>query len=107
MHGLLLDGARPALPVEGDDAIAGRLVHLIAEDRGSAAPGVRPPQPLGQAMPVEQVVAERKRARVGPDELPSDQERPGDPGFGSGPFQGCVRAQREFMKFVRTIHFPL
>ena len=77
--GLLLDGDRPPLAVELHDAEALGVVHVVAEDRGAARlrvlHGAR--QVAGQAVAVEDVVAEHQRARLAGDELLADGERLG------------------------------
>ena len=76
LGGLLLDGDGPALPVELHDAEALGVVHVVAEDRGAARlcvlHGAR--QVAGQAVAVEDVVAEHERARLAGDELLADGE---------------------------------
>lgn len=77
--GLLLDGDGPALPVELHDAEALGVVHVVAEDRGAARLGVLDGarQVAGQAVAVEDVVAEHQGARLAGDELLADGERLG------------------------------
>lgn len=74
--GLLLDGDGPPLAVELHDAEALGVVHVVAEDRGSARlcvlDGAR--QVARQAVAVEDVVAEHERARLAGDELLADGE---------------------------------
>lgn len=74
--GLLLDGDGTALPVELHDAEALGVVHVVAEDRGAARLGVLDGarQVARQAVAVEDVVAEHKRARLAGDELLADGE---------------------------------
>ena len=76
LRGLLLDGDGTALPVELHDAEALGVVHVVAEDRGPAGlcvlDGAR--QVAGQAVAVEDVVAEHERARLTGDELLADGE---------------------------------
>ena len=76
LGGLLLDGDGPALPVELHDAEALGVVHVVAEDRGAARLGVLDGarQVAGQAVAVEDVVAEHQRARLAGDELLADGE---------------------------------
>ena len=73
---LLLDGDGPALAVELHDAEALGVVDVVAEDRGAARlrvlHGAR--QVAGQAVAVEDVVAEHQRARLAGDELLADGE---------------------------------
>ena len=77
LGGLLLDGDGPALPVELHDAEALGVVHVVAEDRGAARLGVLDGarQVAGQAVAVEDVVAEHQRARLAGDEVLADGER--------------------------------
>lgn len=76
LGGLLLDGDGPPLAVELHDAEALGVVHVVAEDRGAARlcvlHGAR--QVAGQAVAVEDVVAEHQRARLAGDELLADGE---------------------------------
>ena len=76
LGGLLLDGYGPALPVELHDAEALGVVHVVAEDRGPTGlcvlHGAR--QVAGQAVAVEDVVAEHQGARLAGDELLTDGE---------------------------------
>lgn len=74
--GLLLDGDGPPLAVELHDAEALGVVHVVAEDRGAARLGVLDGarQVAGQAVAVEDVVAEHQRARLAGDELLADGE---------------------------------
>ena len=74
--GLLLDGDGPALPVELHDAEALGVVHVVAEDRGAARLGVLDGarQVAGQAVAVEDVVAQHQGARLAGDELLADGE---------------------------------
>ena len=74
--GLLLDGDGTALAVELDDAEALGVVHVVAEDRGAARLGVLDGarQVAGQAVAVEDVVAEDEGARLAGDELLADGE---------------------------------
>ena len=77
LGGLLLDGDGPALAVELHDAEALGVVHVVAEDRGAARLGVLDGarQVAGQAVAVEDVVAEHQRARLAGDEVLADGER--------------------------------
>ena len=77
--GLLLDGDGPPLAVELHDAEALGVVHVVAEDRGAARLGVLDGarQVAGQAVAVEDVVAEHQGARLAGDELLADGERLG------------------------------
>ena len=79
LGGLLLDGHGPPLSVELDDAEALGVVHVVAEDRGAARLGVLhgARQVAGQAVAVEDVVAQDERARLAGDELLADGERLG------------------------------
>lgn len=74
--GLLLDGDGTALAVELHDAEALGVVHVVAEDRGPTGlcvlDGAR--QVAGQAVAVEDVVAEHQGARLAGDELLADGE---------------------------------
>ena len=74
--GLLLDGDGPPLRIELHDAEALGVVHVVAEDRGPAGlcvlDGAR--QVAGQAVAVEDVVAEHERARLAGGELLADGE---------------------------------
>ena len=74
--GLLLDGHGPPPAVELHDAEALGVVHVVAEDRGSARLGVPggARQVARQAVAVEDVVAEHQRARLAGDELLADGE---------------------------------
>lgn len=74
--GLLLDGDGPALAIELHDAEALGVVHVVAEDRGAARLGVLDGarQVAGQAVAVEDVVAEHQRARLAGDEVLADGE---------------------------------
>lgn len=74
--GLLLDGDGPPLAVELHDAEALGVVHVVAEDRGAARLGVLDGarQVAGQAVAVEDVVAEHQRARLAGDEVLADGE---------------------------------
>lgn len=74
--GLLLDGDGPPLAVELHDAEALGVVHVVAEDRGAARlrvlDGAR--QVAGQAVAVEDVVAQHQGARLSADEVLADGE---------------------------------
>ena len=74
--GLLLDGDGTALPVELHDAEALGVVHVVAEDRGAARLGVLDGarQVAGQAVAVEDVVAQHQGARLSADEVLADGE---------------------------------
>ena len=74
--GLLLDGDGPPLRIELHDAEALGVVHVVAEDRGAARLGVLDGarQVAGQAVAVEDVVAEHQGARLAGDELLADGE---------------------------------
>ena len=74
--GLLLDGDGPPLAVELHDAEALGVVHVVAEDRGPTGLGVldRARQVAGQAVAVEDVVAEHQGARLAGDEVLADGE---------------------------------
>ena len=76
LGGLLLDGDGPPLPVELHDAEALGVVHVVAEDRGPPRLGVLDGarQVAGQAVAVEDVVAEHQGARLAGDELLADGE---------------------------------
>ena len=76
LGGLLLDGHGPPLAVELHDAEALGVVHVVAEDRGAAQLGVLDGarQVAGQAVAVEDVVAEHQGARLAGDELLADGE---------------------------------
>ena len=76
LGGLLLDGDGPPLAVELHDAEALGVVHVVAEDRGAARLGVLDGarQVAGQAVAVEDVVAEHQRARLAGDEVLADRE---------------------------------
>lgn len=76
---LLLDGDGPPLAVELHDAEALGVVHVVAEDRGPPRLGVLDGarQVAGQAVAVEDVVAEHQGARLAGDELLADGERLG------------------------------
>ena len=74
--GLLLDGDGPPLAVELHDAEALGVVHVVAEDRGAARLGVLDGarQVAGQAVAVEDVVAQHQGARLSADEVLADGE---------------------------------
>ena len=74
--GLLLDGDGTALRIELHDAEALGVVHVVAEDRGPARLGVLDGarQVAGQAVAVEDVVAEHQGARLAVNELLADGE---------------------------------
>lgn len=74
--GLLLDGDGTALAVELHDAEALGVVHVVAEDRGAARLGVLDGarQVAGQAVAVEDVVAQHQGARLSADEVLADGE---------------------------------
>ena len=76
LGGLLLDGDGPPLRIELDDAEALGVVHVVAEDRGAARLGVLDSarQMAGQAVAVEDVVAEHEGARLAGDEVLADGE---------------------------------
>lgn len=73
---LLLDGHGPPLAVELHDAEALGVVHVVAEDRGAARLGVLDGarQVAGQAVAVEDVVAQHQGARLSADEVLADGE---------------------------------
>ena len=73
---LLLDGDGPPLRIELHDAEALGVVHVVAEDRGAARLGVLDGarQVTGQAVAVEDVVAEHQGARLAGDEVLADGE---------------------------------
>ena len=74
--GLLLDGDGPPLAVELHDAEALGVVHVVAEDRGPTGLGVLDGarQVAGQAVAVEDVVAQHQGARLSADEVLADGE---------------------------------
>lgn len=74
--GLLLDGDGPPLRIELDDPEALRVVDVVAEDRGAARLGVLDGarQVAGQAVAVEDVVAQHQGARLSADEVLADGE---------------------------------
>ena len=76
LGGLLLDGDGPPLAIELHDAEALGVVHVVAEDRGPTRLGVLDgaSQVAGQAVAVEDVVAEHQRARLAGDEVLADGE---------------------------------
>lgn len=76
LGGLLLDGDGPPLAVELHDAEALGVVHVVAEDRGAARLGVLDGarQVAGQAVSVEDVVAQHQGARLTVNELLADGE---------------------------------
>ena len=76
LRGLLLDGDGPPLRIELHDAEALGVVHVVAEDRGPPRLGVLDGarQVAGQAVAVEDVVAEHEGARLAVDELLADGE---------------------------------
>ena len=76
LGGLLLDGDGPPLAVELHDAEALGVVHVVAEDRGPPRLGVLDGarQVAGQAVSVEDVVAQHERARLTVNELLADGE---------------------------------
>ena len=73
---LLLDGDGPPLAVELHDAEALGVVHVVAEDRGPPRLGVLDGtrQVAGQAVAVEDVVAQDQGARLAVNELLADGE---------------------------------
>lgn len=76
LGGLLLDGDGPALAVELHDAEALGVVHVVAEDRGTARLRVLDGllQVAAEAVAVEDVVAEHEGARLAGDEVLADGE---------------------------------
>ena len=76
LGGLLLDGHGPPPRVELHDAEALGVVHVVAEDRGPPRLGVLDGarQVAGQAVSVEDVVAQHERARLTVNELLADGE---------------------------------
>ena len=76
LGGLLLDGDGPPLAVELHDAEALGVVHVVAEDRGPPRLGVLhgARQVAGQAVAVEDVVAQDQGARLAVNELLADGE---------------------------------
>ena len=76
LGGLLLDGDGPPPAVELHDAEALGVVHVVAEDRGPPRLGVLDGarQVAGQAVAVEDVVAQHERARLTVNELLADGE---------------------------------
>ena len=74
--GLLLDGDGPPLRIELHDAEALGVVHVVAEDRGPSGLGVLDGarQVAGQAVAVEDVVAQHQGARLSADEVLADGE---------------------------------
>ena len=76
LGGLLLDGDGPPLAVELHDAEALGVVHVVAEDRGTARLRVLDGllQVAAEAVAVEDVVAEHERARLTVNELLADGE---------------------------------
>ena len=76
LGGLLLDGDGPPLAVELHDAEALGVVHVIAEDSGTARLGVLhgARQVARQAVAVEDVVAQHEGARLAGDEVLADGE---------------------------------
>ena len=76
LGGLLLDGDGPAPRIELHDAEALGVVHVVAEDRGAARLGVLDGarQVAGQAVAVEDVVAQHQGARLSADEVLADGE---------------------------------
>ena len=76
LGGLLLDGHGPPPRIELHDAEALGVVHVVAEDRGAARLGVLDGarQVAGQAVAVEDVVAQHQRARLSADEVLADGE---------------------------------
>ena len=76
LGGLLLDGDGPPPRIELDDPEALRVVDVVAEDRGAARLGVLDGarQVAGQAVAVEDVVAQHQGARLSADEVLADGE---------------------------------
>lgn len=76
LGGLLLDGHGPPPRIELHDAEALGVVHVVAEDRGPPRLGVLDGarQVAGQAVSVEDVVAQHERARLTVNELLADGE---------------------------------
>ena len=86
--GLLLDGDGAALAVELDDAEALGVVHVVAEHGGTARRCVLHglPQVPGEAVAVEDVVAQHERAGLPADEPLADGE-----GLGEAVRRGLLR----------------
>ena len=76
LGGFLLDGDGPPLRIELHDAEALGVVHVVPEDRGPPRFGVLhgARQVTGQAVAVEDVVAEHQGARLAGDEVLADGE---------------------------------
>ena len=76
LGGLLLDGDGPPLRIELNDPEALGVVHVVAEDRGAARLGILDGtrQVAGQAVAVEDVVAQHQRAGLAGDEVLADGE---------------------------------
>ena len=77
---LLLDADGAPAPVEVDDAVALRVVHAVGEDGGAALARAGAVQRVGEAVAVEDVVAEDEADRTAADEVRADQEGLGDAG---------------------------
>ena len=74
---LLHDGDGLLVLVELDHAVAFRVVHVVAEHRGTMLGRSRLAQRAAQAIAVEDVVAQHQSARLAVDELLAQQERLG------------------------------
>ena len=71
---LLLDGDRPPVLVEFNDAVLSRIFHVIAEDRRALLPLRRRPKHPGEALAVEDIVAQHQRDPVVSDEIGAENE---------------------------------
>src|SRR5450759_3410370 len=72
---LLLEADRVPLPVELYDAVTPGVEHAVGEDGRAGRTGGRALEHLRQAVPVEQVVAERERDGVLAHERTTDEKR--------------------------------
>src|SRR5206468_87502 len=72
---LLLDRQRTIVLVELDDAVALRIVNAVCEYGRAGVTAVRAAQRIGQAVAIEDVVAENQTARIAADKLGTDEER--------------------------------
>src|SRR5216684_384632 len=71
---LLLDADGPAVVVELDHAVALGIVNPVGEHGGAVGPRAGATECVGQAVSVEDVVAEDQTARIGSDEVATDEE---------------------------------
>src|SRR5262249_38473323 len=72
---LLLDGEGSTVPPELDHPVPLGIPDVVGEDRRPFGAGGGGLEVLGQAVPVEDVVAENESDALLPDEAPADDER--------------------------------